>query len=257
MQMIAFGNLEGAAGSGGRRVGSKFSFQMDPKSLDAMAAAGFDIVSFANNHVGDYAQGGFDETLSNLIDRSIKYAGAGTKLQAFAPTVFTVRDMTIGFLAATDVGPTWLPAREVRQGTVIATDPAFLEAIKAADSAVDVLVVSVHWGTEYSPVQKNQIAMAHQFIDAGADIIVGHHPHVMQRVETYKDRPIFYSLGNFIFDQYFSIHTMRGMVAHVSIDPKTKTITTTQEISTLDKNYIPQPPIPFEESMLITKTFIP
>jgi poly-gamma-glutamate synthesis protein (capsule biosynthesis protein) len=255
---ITFANLEGSVATGGRNVGSRFSFHMDPKSLLALKGAGIDIVSFANNHVGDYATEGFLESLTHLQENNILYAGAGSnRAGVTTPTIITIRGTKIGFLATTDVGPNWLAATDTKAGILLASDPQLPVIIAAAKKSVDILVVSFHFGNEYSPSNTHQEKLTHSAIDAGADIVVGHHPHVMERVELYQGKPIFYSLGNFIFDQYFSVHTMRGMVAHVSIDPITKAITTTQEVSTQSRQFIPQAPIPFDPSMLITKTFTP
>lgn len=261
---ITFGNLEGAVANGGRNVGSRFSFRMKPVSLMALRGAGFDIVSFANNHVGDYSTTAFIETLENLATNSILYTGAGKNYtEVITPAIINVRDIKIGFLATSDVGPNWLKATDqstgltAQAGILLASDPKLSEVIKNAKTKVDILVVSYHWGNEYSPTNARQIKLAHSAIDSGADIVVGHHPHVMQRVEIYKDKPIFYSLGNFIFDQYFSPHTMRGMVAQVSIDPYTKVIKHKLYVSPQSKQFIPQALIPFDEAMLITKTFTP
>lgn len=253
---ITFGNLEGSVGTTGRKVGSRFSFHMNPAGLVAMKNAGFDVVSFANNHVGDYAQQGFEESLAHLDENNILYAGAGkTKTDALTPRIITVRGMKIGFLGSTDVGPTWMKAGEDRAGIITSDDPALMTAIKEADSQVDVLVVSFHFGNEYSPANKHQEQLAHMAIDNGADIVVGHHPHVMEKIETYKEKPIFFSLGNFIFDQYFSPNTLQGMVAKVSIDPNTKATSYNAFVSKMSKQFIPQPLLPFEDSVLITKTF--
>jgi poly-gamma-glutamate capsule biosynthesis protein CapA/YwtB (metallophosphatase superfamily) len=173
------------------------------------------------------------------------------------PTIIDVRGMKIGFLGATDVGPNWLAAKESSPGILLASDPNLTTIIANAKKSVDILVVSFHWGNEYAPANSHQEKLAHESVDAGADIVVGTHPHVMERVEIYNEKPIFYSLGNFIFDQYFSPHTMRGMVAHVSIDPVTKVITTNEEVSTLTRQFVPQPLVPYDENMLVTKTFVP
>jgi poly-gamma-glutamate capsule biosynthesis protein CapA/YwtB (metallophosphatase superfamily) len=255
---IAFANLEGPVATGGYKAGSRFSFRMDPAGLVAMRTAGFDVVSFANNHVGDYARAAFTETFEHLRENNILVAGAGmNRTEATTPAIIEVRGMKIGFLAATDVGPNWLQATDTTPGILIASDPKLSAVIAAAKQQVDVLVVSFHWGNEYSPANAHQEKLAHAAIDAGADIIVGHHPHVMEKVEIYKNKPIFYSLGNFIFDQYFSPHTLRGMVAEVSIDPKTKVITTSQQVSPQNKQFVPQVLIPYDPSMLVSKTFTP
>ena len=255
---IAFANLEGPVGTSGYNVGSRFSFHMEESGLRAMKTAGFDIVSFANNHVGDYTVEAFLETLDLLKKLEIRYSGAGkTSGEVFAPTIIEVRGTRIGFLSASDVGPTWLNVTEKSPGIALMRDPQLIQSIGEAKKSVDVLVLSLHWGNEYSPASAEQIKYAHTFIDAGVDIIVGHHPHVIQKVEVYKGKPIFYSLGNFIFDQPFSLHTMRGMVANVSVDPITKEISYKALVSPFSKRFVPQPLIPFEESMLLTKRFTP
>lgn len=255
---IAFANLEGTVAESGRNVGSRFSFHMKPVVASTLGDAGFDVVSFANNHVGDWDRAAFDETLLQLQEAQVKYAGAGSNYaDATTPRIVEVRGMKIGFLASTDVGPKWLAASDTKSGILLSSDPKLPEIVRAAKAQVDVLVVSFHWGNEYSPANAHQQALAHVMIDAGADIVVGHHPHVMEKVEEYNGKPIFYSLGNFIFDQYFSPHTMRGMVATVSIDPDTKAITHKEEVSQLSKQFVPQSLIPFDTSLLVTKTFTP
>jgi poly-gamma-glutamate synthesis protein (capsule biosynthesis protein) len=150
-----------------------------------------------------------------------------------------------------------MKATDDRAGVLLANDPNLSKIIADAKAQVDILVVSFHFGVEYSPANTRQKQLAHAAIDAGADIVVGGHPHVMQRVETYNGKPIFYSLGNFIFDQYFSPYTLEGMVAEVSIDPKTKQLTPSEQVVPISKQFVPQPLIPFQEPMLLAKAFTP
>ena len=255
---IAFANLEGSVATGGHNVGSRFSFHMEPRSLDALKASGIDVVSFANNHVGDWSRVAFDESLGHLRDEGIIYAGAGSSYaDATSPRIITVRGVKVGFLGATDVGPNWMNATPTASGIVLASDPNLPTIIREAKKQVDVLVMSFHFGVEYSPVNTHQESLAHMAIDNGADIVVGTHPHVMERTETYKGKIIFYSLGNFIFDQYFSPHTLQGMVGEVAYDPEAKELTATEEVSPISSVFVPQPLIPFDTSMLVSKTFRP
>lgn len=255
---ISFANLEGTIGTGTTERASKFFFRMDPSGLLAMRDAGIDIVSLANNHIGDFSQKGFTETLRYLQENNIAASGAGANYtEATTPRIFDIRGIRIGYLAATDIGSTWMNATDTRPGILLASDKNLLEIIKQAKQSVDILIFSIHWGNEYSPVIKRQQTLAYSMIDAGVDIVVGHHPHVIQKKEVYKGKLIYYSLGNFIFDQYFSPHTMRGMVAEVSIDPKSLSLQSTEYISELNKQFIPQPLKPFDESLLISKTFTP
>lgn len=256
---ITFGNLEGTVTDEfSKRTGSRFSFRMDPKVLPVLKDTGFDIVSFANNHVGDYSTKGFLKTIENLKANNLAYTGAGVDYtEVVTPKIIEVRGIKVGFLGATDVGPDWLAATNTKSGILLANDPKLPEIIAAAKAQVDILIMSFHWGNEYSPATSRQEKYAHASIDAGADIVVGHHPHVMERVEEYNGKLIYYSLGNYIFDQYFSPHTMRGMVAKVTIDPTTRAITHTEEVSPLNRQFVPQSLIPFDTSMLVTKTFTP
>lgn len=257
---IAFGNLEGpiADPSIGRLRGSRFSFRMSPLFADALSGAGFDVLSFANNHVGDYGEEAVRETLRLLEERGIAVTGAGgDKRVAEAPVILEKEGMRIGFLAFSHVGPEWMEATENRAGQLIYRKEASEALVQTARSQVDVLFVSIHFGAEYSPVSNEQKTIARGLIDAGADGIIGHHAHVMQAIEWYNDKPIFYGLGNFIFDQYFSEHTMRGMVVKMSIDPETKVMSIEPFITTLSSLYIPGPLTPFDESLLITKRFAP
>lgn len=236
---IAFANLEGPVGTKGPNVGSSYSFQMNPSVIPALTSAGLDIVSFANNHVGDRSTTGFTETLANLRSGNLLFAGAGdTKSQAEQPTIINVRGKKIGFIGFTDVGPNWLAAKDVSPGVLLLSDPNLETIIKNAKSQVDFLVVSVHWGVEYNPATTRQKEYAHKLIDWGADTVIGHHPHIVQATEWYNGKFIAYSLGNFIFDQYFSDATLQGLVVTMTILDNNET-TVDQKIVELSRQYQP------------------
>ncbi len=238
---ILFGNLEGAVSDKGNNVGSKYSFRMDPMVLPALKDAGFDIVSFANNHVGDWNTVAFNDTLSRLNENNILKTGAGNnKKEAEEPTVIEKNGTLFGFLGFSDVGPNWLEATESKSGILIASDPNLTSIIQNAKEKVDVLIVSFHFGDEYKLVHnKRQETLAHSAIDSGADLVIGHHPHVMEDIEEYNGKTIVYSLGNFIFDQNFSKDTMRGMLFETTFKGK-ELIKTEQKIITLNKKYQPE-----------------
>jgi poly-gamma-glutamate capsule biosynthesis protein CapA/YwtB (metallophosphatase superfamily) len=238
---ILFGNLEGDVSDVGNNVGSIYSFRMDPKVLPVLKDAGFDIVSFANNHVGDWNITAFKDTLSRLNEIGILKIGAGiNKEEAVNPTIIENNGTKFGFLGFTDVGPNWLEAKLDTPGVLLANDPNFKEIIQNAKTKCDVLIISFHWGVEYKLVHnKRQENLAHSAIDSGADMIIGHHPHVMEDIEEYNGKPIVYSLGNFIFDQYFSKDTMRGMFFSAKYDGK-NLIETNNKIITLNKQYQPE-----------------
>jgi poly-gamma-glutamate synthesis protein (capsule biosynthesis protein) len=215
---LLFGNLEGPASDKGRNVGSKYSFRMDPAIIPVLADKGFNMVSFANNHVGDYSQSAFEDTLQRLERANILYTGAGwNKSSAEEPAIFEANNMRIGFLGFTDVGPNWMEATETKAGILLARDSNFSKIIQEAEQKTDFLITSFHWGDEYVPFNNRQQSLAHRAIDAGADMVIGHHPHVVQDTEIYQDKLIAYSLGNFIFDQYFSNETMEGMLLEVTL----------------------------------------
>jgi LAS superfamily LD-carboxypeptidase LdcB/poly-gamma-glutamate capsule biosynthesis protein CapA/YwtB (metallophosphatase superfamily) len=238
---ILFANLEGAVSDVGNNVGSKYSFRMDPSILPVIKEAGFDIVSFANNHVGDWNITAFKDTLMRLEENGILKTGAGiNKIDATSPTIIEKNGIKFGFLGFTDVGPNWLEAKENTAGILLASDPNINTIITNAKTKCDVLIVSFHWGIEYKTIHNSrQEELAHNAIDNGADMIIGHHPHVIQDIGEYKGKIIVYSLGNFIFDQYFSTDTMRGMLFSATfLGANLKE--TSHRIITLNKKYQPE-----------------
>lgn len=224
---ISFLNLEGPVSDIGHNVGSKYSFRMDPKVIGALKSAGVDVVSFANNHVGDYTVKAFTDTLKRLSDGGILFTGAGLDYsQATEPTIIEKNNIKLCFLAFSDVGPNWIKATQEKPGILIASDPNFSSIIGYAKAKCDALIVSFHWGDEYKPHTARQAKLAHLALDSGADIVVGAHPHVPQDIEIYNSKPIMYSLGNFMFDQSWSKPTMQGSVVQMQVykDGTTKEI---------------------------------
>lgn len=238
---ILMGNLEGDVSDVGNNVGSIYSFRMDPSVLPVLKDAGFDIFSFANNHVGDWNMDAFKDTLSRLNDIGILKSGAGfNKDDATNPTIIEKNGTKFGFISFSDEGPNWIEAKTDTPGILLAGDPNLGDIVKNAKAKCDVLIVSFHFGEEYQLVHnKRQETLAHTAIDNGADVVIGHHPHVMEDTEIYKDKPIVYSLGNFIFDQSFSKDTMRGMLFSLTYDGKNLT-ETSKKIITLNSKFQPE-----------------
>lgn len=238
---ILFGNLEGALSDQGRNVGSIYSFRMDPAALPALVDAGFDVLSVANNHAGDWAKAAFDDTVKRLTEAGLVAVGGGAnKGEAARVKIVERGGLKVGFLAFTDVGPKWLAATADQSGILLASDPEFKTIVAQAAEQVDVLVVSFHFGDEYQPKPNaRQKFLAESAIDAGAKIVAGHHPHVSQPVERYHGGVIAYSLGNFVFDQYVRQDTMRGTVLYVKL-LGTEIIDVTTKTATLNQNYQPQ-----------------
>lgn len=238
---ILFGNLEGDVSLTGNNVGSIYSFRMDPVILPVLKGAGFDIVSFSNNHVGDWNIAAFEDTLSGLEENGILKTGADlNKEDAANPTIIEKNGTRFGFLGFSDIGPNWLEAGVDTPGILLASDPNLAGIIQNAKTKCDVLIVSFHWGEEYKLIHnKRQESLAHTAIDNGADMVIGHHPHVMEDVEEYNGKTIVYSLGNFIFDQYFSKDTMRGMLFSATYEGK-NLVETKERIITLSNKYQPE-----------------
>lgn len=216
---IAFANLEGPVSDKGIDKHNLYSFRMDPSVMPALAGAGFNILSVANNHVGDWGRDAYADTLSRLKENEIAYTGGGMNYQeAEEPTIIERNGMKIGYLGFSDVGPDWMQATDADAGLLLASDPNFDSIIQNAAKQVDDLVVSFHWGVEYQNNHNDrQEYLAHKAIDDGAKLVIGSHPHVPEDTEVYKNGFIAYSLGNFIFDQYFSANTMQGMLLQIKL----------------------------------------
>ncbi|MCM2339114.1 MAG: CapA family protein [Burkholderiales bacterium] len=233
---ISFANLEGPASDKGKDMRNLYSFRMDPSVIPAIKGAGFDIMSVANNHMGDWKREAFADTLSRLEENEIFYTGGGiNNTEAERPVIIEKYGIKIGYLGFSDVGPNWMKATEESAGILLANNPRFEEIINNASKLVDHLIVSFHFGDEYKTIHnKRQEYLAHKAIDSGAKIVVGHHPHVVEDTEIYKDGYIMYSLGNFIFDQGFSKNTMEGMIVEIKLD-KDGGMTVKKNISKLNK----------------------
>ena len=220
---LLFGNLEGPISDKGTKVGSIYSFRADPKAIEGLTFAGFNVLSLANNHAFDYGREALEDTFLRLKGAEINYVGAGfDEKEAYSPVIKDIKDTKIGFLAYTNLGPEIWKATEENSGIAWISEND-LEKIKKdienAKSQADILIVSLHAGEEYQKTPTPfQIEFSKAAIDAGADLVVGHHPHVIQRDELYKNGYIFYSLGNFVFDQSFSDQTMRGQMVKVLIE---------------------------------------
>lgn len=219
---LTFGNLEGPISSRGVKVGSIYSFRFDPRVTEALQHAGFDIVSLANNHIWDYGREAFSDTRTHLANAGIVAVGVGdTFFDAHAGKVIDVAGARVVFLAYSNLMPRGIEATSSRAGVTLFDRTQIQKDIQAAMLKGDIVVVSFHMGDEYQTAHNAlQEAVYREAIDAGADLIVGHHPHVSQELEQYKDGWIAYSLGNFVFDQDFSEETMRGLMLKARIKNK-------------------------------------
>ena len=222
---ILFANLEGPISDRGIKVGSIYSFRFKPEAVDGLVYGGFDILSLANNHMFDYQRIALEDTMRILKENNIDYVGAGfNKEEAFFLRIKEIKNTKIGFLAYTDLGPENWQAGSENSGIAWIGENDIgevVEYIKRVKERVDVLVVSLHAGEEYSKKPNLfQVSFAKICIDNGADLVIGHHPHIVQRIEKYKDGWVAYSLGNFIFEQGFSEETMKSIILKAIIKDK-------------------------------------
>ena len=212
---LVFGNLEGPILSDHKKtpVGS-MSFSFDESAAESLSKAGVDIVSLSNNHTADQGQSGLIETINFLTDQSVLPSGH--------PNVVSREDVTYANLNGYQI---IFVSLNFTYGYGGLDDAASLVKELRGDSQEAFLVVSVHWGDEYQTKSNaRQQEAARLLIDNGVDLIIGSHPHVVQEMETYKSKLIFYSLGNFIFDQYFSADTQHGLAVGIEIEGERVTV---------------------------------
>ena len=206
---ITLGNLECSISDRGTPEDKKYTFRAPLSAAESLQFAGFDLVSLSNNHILDYGPLALEDTLAELSAAAVQTVGAGMDdAEAYQPVFFEVNGLRIAFLAFTDVstvdydylaweagpnqpGIAWAHAEQIESG------------VRAAKAQADLVVVLFHNG--YEIVQKAsdlQQQVAHLAIDSGADLVIGSHPHVLQRIEEYNGGLIVYSMGNFVFDNF-------------------------------------------------------
>lgn len=202
---ITFGNLEAPMVEKCPTTETGMVFCARPESIEGLKHAGFDILSVANNHILNHGQNGLEQTQNLLSKNGIQSSDSNNV------TMKQFNNLRFGFLSFDLL--TYPPPRLA----------VFGEAgqIFQLSQTVDVLIVSLHWGNEYQKQPSEwQKVLAHRIIESGAKIIIGHHPHVTQPVEEYDNGLIFYSLGNFVFDQPWSEETKKGQIARIVFEGK-------------------------------------
>lgn len=216
---IVFGNLETPITPGRETQTGEMIFRSNPQSAQALKQAGFNILSLANNHTPNFGEKGLLDTFNYLSNQEIKYVGAGkNSSEAYSPVTLEIKGIKFAFLAYTDnsLVPLSYEAKENRAGIAFLRKEKLIQSITQIEPQVDFIIVSLHAGNEYvfQPNQKQQ-EFAHLAIEAGADLVLGHHPHVVQTAEKYQGKYIFYSLGNFIFDQMWAEETTQGLAIKI------------------------------------------
>lgn len=216
---IVFGNLEGPLTDAGIAARDKqYLFRSPPEKVaPALARAGFTILSLANNHSLDYGASGLEHTQVALEKAGIRHVGAGkNEAEARQPVFIKVGDVTVAFLAYSLVFPPEFWADVDKAGTAFGHEAHVRHDVVAARTTADIVIVSFHWGQEgKTELRDYQVLLAHAAIDAGAAAVLGHHPHILQAIERYKDGVILYSLGNFSFGSY-SRQATRSVVAQLT-----------------------------------------
>lgn len=208
---LTFANLETPVAPEASRGSRPFVFDAPKVAVEALVAAGVDLVSVANNHALDQGRAGLEETLRRLSGAGMAYVGAGPPGRAAGPLRLERNGLALAFLGYTyglnQPGNACPPARPGCEQVAELDRERIVDAVRAAALEADAVVVSLHWGTEYrQQPDAADVELAHRIADAGALVILGHHPHVLQPVELYR-RPdgrtavIAYSLGNFISNQ--------------------------------------------------------
>lgn len=240
---IRIGNLECAVSQKGKVEDKTYTFRAHPRVITTLKKY-FDAVSVANNHAGDFGPVAFEDMLYQLEKKQLAYFGGGRTLRAaHEPYLTTVKGKKIAVLGYDGFFPRSFEALEDRAGVAWLDTDFIVADIKRAREAhrADWVIVVPHWGWEYEKIaSSHQQTLAHLMIDSGADAVVGGHPHVTQNIEIYKNKPIIYSLGNFVFNGFHDKETTTGWIALLTLtanaEVKWKTITVR-----LDKNGVPHP----------------
>lgn len=180
----------------------------DPRDAEGLVYGGVTVASIANNHMGNYGLDGINSTVNLLKDNKIAVTGNRQ------PVIITIRDKKFGFLGYNSIG--------VKEpGIAWAEIPEIQSDIQNLKKQVDFVIVAFHWGVEYtSAPNSKQIELAHAAIDAGADLIIGNHPHWVQGTEQYNGKYITYAHGNFIVDQMWSEETREGVIGKYTFNNK-------------------------------------
>lgn len=193
-------NLEGPFANSRRATSKSIAFRFDPALISTLKKYNFSLFNLANNHSLDMSAKGFEESKTNLKNAGIDFYGKQYSVGDDSLLIKQVGDFKFGFIGLDD--------------TINKIKPSEIKKLvdKAKTDGADFVVANVHWGEEYKEISNTrQRQLAHGLIDLDVDVIIGHHPHVVEEMEIYKNRPIYYSLGNFVFDQYFSVPTQQGL----------------------------------------------
>jgi len=235
---LAIGNFEGTIREAQNvEPGSTMAFDTTPTIAQMVVDSGFDILSLANNHGDDFGPNVTTYTRDTLTSLGALPVGDPIASASHVTRV-DQHDFALSFIGYHAFGEEW---------------STIAQAITQEKAAGRFVIVLPHWGPEYiaTPHTSAEVEPAHVFVDAGADLVIGGHPHVIQSIETYNGVPIIYSLGNFLFDQDWSVPTQQGMTAFVTLTQDDITI----DFSTVQVTKQKTTPMPVEESEALLATY--
>lgn len=250
---LAIVNLEGALTKSDKARPKKFNFKGDPAYARCLNEGNIDIVNLANNHFMDYSEEGALETIDSLNFHKINYCGGGiNENDSSFLKVINRKGINVGFLGFAQVGR-YPPAGRLSAGTNPFDNDSF-DKIKNSKYNCDILVISCHWGIERKPFPENyQVSDARKMIDSGADIVFGHHPHIIQGIEEYNGGIIFYSLGNFIFGGNSFPSDRDSFIAQVECSKNKVELYNVVPVITHPSSMVFQPYIPKNKGKIIGK----
>lgn len=209
---LVVGNLEGPITDNQSisltsKMGEKdnYVFTFDPKVVQALVSKNIKLVNIGNNHITNFGNTGIASTRNYLLQSGVDFFGDPENRDS-RMAFENIRGLKLAFV-------------NYNQFVTNAKQKTLDDINKAKDSKADMIIVYTHWGIEFADQPNQKIKdLAHEFIDNGVDLIIGSHPHVIQSKEKYKGKMIYYSLGNFIFDQYFDLRTQRGLAVRIDIN---------------------------------------
>jgi len=215
-------NLETTLTKTNNPIPKPFNFKARPRYAKMLKDSGIDLVTLANNHMYDFGPDGLMETIRALDEAGVEHIGAGKNIkEARKPVIITIKGVKLAYLGYYGGGRYGesFPATRRSAGTAMRNLGYIGRDIAAVRDSVDLIIINFHWGREKAHYpEESEINFAREAINLGADIIIGHHPHVLQGIEIYRDKLIVYSLGNFIFGG--NSRTLdRSAVLRINIDP--------------------------------------
>lgn len=217
-----------------------FSFSVDEAHIPALREYGFQYMSLANNHSVDKGAANFVHTQEVLENNGITPFGSPLSLSTTSIAYVELDGQTIAL-----VGVYALFTAPAKSEIQIVFEYAALQS--------DIQIAYVHWGVEYEPMHSRaQEQLAHMMVDAGADAVMGHHPHVVQDIELYNGVPIFYSLGNFIFDQYFSREVQEGLWVTLTLEESSMGYTL-QGVTSVGSRSVPRFMAAYENDLFLAE----